>query len=274
MHTMRKSNSSLTPLANKQNGMMKRIGKLAMLFMLGASMSACAGLPGSKGWKEEVLLHDGRVLVVERHFNLGGYPTLDARERRLLDESITFILPDTKKVISWKSEYDDRVPEPNSLSALLLDVVGGVPYLATGPAGCIAYNKWGRPNPPYILFKYTDGAWQQIPLQEFPAELVEVNLMNMPDSRLLKPYYTVGASKAKRSDGNVSAYAKTILRVPTPSAGGPGVGCPEMIRKGNGGWDGIGWFRDQPSKEACFKYCEQKEVAVQDCPCNRLFKGK
>jgi hypothetical protein len=82
----------------------------------------------------------------------------------------------------------------------------------------------------------------------------------------------VAAAKAQRQDGNVSEYAKTILRAPSGIVGGPGSGCPEMIRKGNGGWDGIGWFRDQPSKEACFKYCEREEVSAQDCPCNRLFK--
>jgi hypothetical protein len=255
---------------NKQYGTLKRIVHIAVLLMLGASMSACAELGSSKGWKEEVQLHDGRVLVVERHFDLGGYPTLDARERRPLDETITFSLPDTNRTISWKTEFDDKVPEPNSLGALLLDIVDGVPYLATSPVGCISYNKWGRPNPPYILFKYTNEAWRQIPLQEFPTVLVEANLMSTPDSRLLKPYYTVEAARAQRNHGNVSAYVKTILRGATQSAG---QGCPEMVRKGNGGWDGIGWFSKQPSKEACLKYCEEKEVSAQNCPCDRLFNG-
>ena len=194
---------------------LKQAAKFGLILMIGVSMSANAGWFGnSKGWKEEVLLHDGRVLLVERSFNLGAYPTLDARERRLLDETITFILPGTNKEISWKTEFDDRAPEPNSLGVLLLDIVKGVPYLATSPAGCISYNKWGRPNPPYVLFKFVNDAWQQIQLQEFPAELVEANLMNMPDSRLLKPYYTVEESKEKRQSGNVSEFAKTILREP------------------------------------------------------------
>lgn len=212
---------------NKQNGMMERITKFAMLLLLGASMSACAGFGLSKGWKEEVLLHDGQVLLVERSFSLGGYPTLDARERRLLDQTITFTMPGTNKTISWKTKYDDRVPERNSLGPLLLDIVNGVPYLATSPAGCISYNKWGRPNPPYVLFKYTNSAWQQISMKEFPPELVGANLMNMPASSQLKSYYTVEASKAKRSSGNISAYAKTILREPVKSADSV-VACPDF----------------------------------------------
>jgi hypothetical protein len=200
---------------------LKLITKLGLLLMMGVSMNTEAGLFGhSKGWKEEVQLHDGRVLLIERSFNLGGYPTLDARERRLLDETITFTLPESGQKVVWKTDFNDAVPEPNSLGPLLLDIVGGVPYLATSPAGCIAYNKWGRPNPPYILFKYVNAAWQEILLKEFPAELVQANLMNMPASDQLKPYYNVAAVKAKLADGNVSAYAKTILREPLKSGDG------------------------------------------------------
>lgn len=201
------------------HGMLKQITKLGFLLMMGVSMNAGAGLFGhSKGWKEEVQLHDGRVLLIERSYNLGGYPTLDARERRLLDETITFTVPESNQKVVWKTDFDNAVPEPNSLGSLLLDIVGGVPYLATSPAGCIAYNKWGRPNPPYILFKYANAAWQQIPLKEFPTELVKANLMNMPASSQLKPYYNVAAVKAKLADGNISAYAKTILREALPQA--------------------------------------------------------
>ena len=44
--------------------------------------------------------------------------------------------------------------------------------------GCHAYNKWGRPNPPYGFFKYDGKAWQRIPLEEFPAEIKEANMVN------------------------------------------------------------------------------------------------
>lgn len=216
-----------------------RMMKLGMLLMMWVSMSADAGLFGhTKSWKEEVQLHDGRVLVIERFYNLGNYPTIDARERALLDETITFTLPESNNKIFWKTEFRQDLPEPNSLGALLLDVVGGVPYLATSPAGCIAYNKWGRPNPPYISFKYVDSVWQQIPLKEFPPELVEANLMNMPALSLLKPYYTVAESKVQRQDGNIAAYAKTILREAVK--GGDAItSCQEMVYY-KGAWVGPG----------------------------------
>jgi hypothetical protein len=204
----------------------KPIAKLVLLLTMGVTMSADAGLfDHSKGWKEEVLSHDGRVIVVERHFNLGSYPSPDAHERALLDETITFTLPESNKKISWKTEFKNDVPEPNSLSPLLLDVVGGIPYLATSPAGCIAYNKWGRPNPPYVLFKYVNDDWRRIPLEEFPAALVHANLMSTPDSRQLKSYYTVEQVKAQMQGRNIDAAAKTILREAIPK----NRLCPEWV---------------------------------------------
>ena len=204
---------------NIDNGMMKQLAKLGLLLMMGVSMSAGAGLFGhTMGWKEEVVLHDGKVVVVERAFNLGDYPAIESHNRAPLDQTITFTLPGSNKTISWKTEYRDDLPEPNSLSPLLLDVVGDVPYIATSPAGCISYNKWGRPNPPYILFKYVNDEWKRIPLNEFPAELVQANLMSRPDSRTLKSYYTVDQVKEQMQGRNIAAEARSILREQLPTA--------------------------------------------------------
>jgi hypothetical protein len=233
----------------------KQLARLWLVLMMGVSMNADAGWLGlglglgGDSWKEEVQLHDGGVLLIERFFKLGGYPTLDARERRLLEESFTFTLPGSKQKVVWKSVFDNTVPEPNSLGPLLLDIVGGVLYLATSPAGCIAYNKWGRPNPPYILFKYANGAWQSIPLKEFPAELVQANLINMPASDQLKPYYNVEAVKAKLADGKVSDYAKKILRdVVTVS---DGITSCEILVNYKCGWGAPGEFNRKYFEHIC-----------------------
>lgn len=194
---------------------LKQIMELGLLLMIGVSMNAYSA---TMSWKEEVVLHDGQVVVVERFYNLGGYPALDSHNRSPLDETITFALPGSNKKISWKTEYRNDLPEPNSLGALLLDVVGGIPYLATSPAGCIAYNKWERPNPPYVLFKYVNDEWKRIPLEEFPAELVHANLMSRPDSRGLKSYYSVTQVKEQMSGRRTADYAKTILRETLPQA--------------------------------------------------------
>lgn len=190
-------------------------------------MSACA-MGGKMGWKEEVLLHDGSKIIAERRYNLGGYPGLDAHERVPLDETVIFKLPNNKNVI-WKNEFRDSVPEPNSLNHFRFDIVNGVPYLATYPAGCIAYNKWGRPNPPQILFKYENDQWERITLAELPPVLVGATanvIVGRPATSLLKPFYTVEAVNAKNAPISTPEY-KTILREPVK--GGEGItSCPDF----------------------------------------------
>lgn len=54
----------------------------AALLILGCAMSACA--TGGASWKEEVLLHDGKALVVERTQTYGGRHEIGQRNKRLL----------------------------------------------------------------------------------------------------------------------------------------------------------------------------------------------
>jgi len=249
------------------------ISLAGLILMLVASLDAEAGwLSRSKAWKEEVLLHDGKVLIVERHSNPADYLVPGSSEPPARDESLAFTLPETNQRVTWKTEFDERVPEPNSLGPLLLDIVDGIPYLATSPAGCISYNKWGRPNPPYILFKYAHEKWERIPLQEFPQALVKPNLMGLPPLELLKPYYTVEQAQGWWQGGNMAEYARTVLREPVSDLW---KGCPKLISYGKqGGWIGLDWFTDQPSLDACLKFCIRKNVSSETCPCNEIFKEK
>jgi hypothetical protein len=60
---------------------------------------------------------------------------------------------------------------------LALHVLNNTPYLVTAPDKCLSYNKWGRPNPPYVIFKYDGSTWHRIPLSEFPVEFKNINLV-------------------------------------------------------------------------------------------------
>lgn len=209
--------------------LLKVFGRISWALALAASANVSAWAFGIGGntmsWKEEVLLHDGQIIVAERFYNLGEYPALESRERAAMDETVTFSLPSTNKRITWKTDFRDTVPEPNGLNLLLLDVVKEVPYIATYPAGCIAYNKWKRPNPPYIVFKYQGGEWQQIPLAEFPSALSKTNvIVGRPPHKLLKPFYKV--EDVQDQHRNLQAEYKTIQREPLANAGG---NCGEMV---------------------------------------------
>lgn len=194
------------------NGLLRVFKTIGLILTLGVSMSACAS-GGTANWKEEVLLHDGSKIIAERFYNLGGYPTIDSRERKSIDETVTFILPGSNKRITWKSDFRDSEPESNSLNLLVFDVVNGTPYIATYPAGVIAYSKWGRPNPPYIFFKYGGNVWKRISLEEFPAELIKTNvIVGRPPAELLKSYYTV--EQVNERNYYLEKEHKTILRTP------------------------------------------------------------
>ncbi len=198
--------------------------------MMGISVNACSS---TMNWKEEVLLHDGSKIIAERHYNLGGYPGLESRNRMALDETVTFNLPNRKTII-WKTDFRDSVPESNSLNHFRFDIVDGVPYLATYPAGCIAYNKWGRPNPPQILFKYENEQWQRISLAELPPALVGATanvVVGKPDQRILKPFYSVEEVNEKNHNISTPEY-KTVLREAVVKGergtDGSSVNCPDF----------------------------------------------
>jgi len=205
---------------------LKQIAKLGLLMMMGVSMSAC-----SKSWKEEVRLHDGSKIIVERIQNLGSMPTLESHERAILDETISFVLPRTKEKIIWTMSFRDDNAEQNGVNVFALDIVSNTPYIAGYPAGCIAYNKWNRPNPPQILYKYESGQWKRIKLSEFPEQIISANLIvGGPSAEGIKSFYTAEQVNAENHDISTPEY-KIILR----EAVKPWVGCAELVRV-DGGW--------------------------------------
>ena len=204
---------------------LKQITKLGLFLMIGISMTAC-----SKSWKEEVLLHDGRKIIVERIQKLGSRPTLESRERQILDETITFSIPEMHQKVTWTMSFRDDVPEPNGVNVVALGIVNNVPYLAGYPAGCIAYNKWSRPNPPQIFYKYEGNHWTRISLAEFPLQVTRANvIVGGPPAEGIKPFYTVEQVNEENRDIHTPEY-KTILREAVkPGADGSSVNCIELV---------------------------------------------
>lgn len=133
------------------DGMTRRFAKFAVLLMVGVSMDANAELFGfgSTSWKEEVLLHDGSKIVVERSQSRGGRHEI-GQSSSVKEHEITFTLPGTNKSVTWKDEYSEDIGHSN-FDLLALHILNGTPYIAAAPFGCLSYNKWGRPNPPYVF---------------------------------------------------------------------------------------------------------------------------
>jgi len=250
---------------------LKRVTKLGLILMVGVSMSACS----TTSWKEEVLLHDGSKIIVERSQIREGRHEI-GQGPPIKEQSNTFTPPGSNKPITWKSEFSADIGHAN-FYLLALDILNGTPYIVTNPAGCLAYNKWGRPNPPYIFFKYVNQQWKQIPLAEFPVEIKQLNVVldtyghGDVEREVKSGFISADSVKKLNSDFKQEEF-KTILREPVKRVGPEG--CAKMVPYGKGGWLGLDWFSDQPSYEACLKFCESKGVSPQNCPCNFLFKGK
>lgn len=150
---------------------------MAVILMMGAGMSANAGLFGLGGtsWKEEVLLHDGTKIVVERSQTYRGRHEI-GQSTPVGEHTVRFELPATRKQFEWKSEYGEDLGRTN-FNLLALHILDGTPYLIVEPNLCLSYNKWGRPNPPYLVFKHDGKAWQRTPLSELPVEFKTINLI-------------------------------------------------------------------------------------------------
>lgn len=152
---------------NNRRSLLQLCKMISLVLTLGVSMNACA--TSTFTWKEEVLLHDGKKIVVERsdtydssmNHELGQGPPL-------AEHKTTFVIPGTGQTVAWKSNNRPS-PSPDNLHLLALDFLGGVPYVATTPSGSFAYIKWNQPNPPYVFFKYA-GEWKRVPLEEFPEQ--------------------------------------------------------------------------------------------------------
>lgn len=252
--------------------------KVAMVILtMGSVISANAGLFGLGGtrWKEEVLLHDGSRLVVERYKMRQGRHEV-GQKSPTGEQSIEFTVSDASRSLTWRDEYSEDVGSANFILTAL-HILDGTPYVVTTNYGCLSYNKWGRPNPPYVVFKHDGKAWQRISLTELPAEFKTINLI-VNDSReedierAAKELGYVSAEDVRKINSSLpQPEYRSIVRESSPSVGR---GCGDMIYDGHGGWTGIGWFRRQPSREACLRYCEREKITTQYCPCETLFGGE
>jgi hypothetical protein len=159
---------------------------IALLLVLSIHMNAYAGLfGGGDSWKEEVLLHDGRKLIVERSVSRGGRHEI-GQSPPISEQSLSFTIPDTDERVIWKDEFSKDVGIANFLP-IQLDVLNNRAYLTATPAGCLSYNKWNRPNPPYVVFQYKNKEWKRISLQELPSEFKVPNLIiSSPDTVVKK----------------------------------------------------------------------------------------
>lgn len=182
---------------------------IGLVLTLGVSMTACS----QTTWKEEVLLHDGQKIVATRTVDRSGKSEI-GQQAPIKQQRVAFTLPVTNEKVVWEDKFTEDIGGANFLP-MQLEVHKELAYLVAYPMGCLSYNKWGRPNPPYVVFKYQGKAWQQIPLQELPTVLTVPNLIfSSPDTEAKKSGQAVVAADAIKTLnlGHTQPEHKAVLR--------------------------------------------------------------
>ena len=201
---------------SKGNGVVRLVQTLCLIATVGISASAAAGVLGFGGnsWKEEVLLHDGSKMVITRSQTYGGRHEI-GQPPPIKEHTITFALPGSDKRITWTSEYGEDIGRTDFF-LLAVHVLNGTPYIVASPNSCLSYNKLGRPNPPYVFFRYGGEAWHRVPFDEFPIEFRAINVALDILGRDVKNLVSLGlvsADKIKELNRHTTVSAfRTILR--------------------------------------------------------------
>jgi len=140
-----------------------------LTFLIALQVLSTTGCGRQLNWTQDALLHDGRVLLVERNsvFN-SPFPGNSGMEIR---QTLTFSHPDTGERITWRL--------PDGLQPIMLDFEQGAPYYVLNEYTVLDYNKWGCPNPPYIVYLYKKGVWKQVDFSQLPKVFVVRNMAKM-----------------------------------------------------------------------------------------------
>lgn len=155
--------------------------KYILIMLSTMAFTACSG----ETWKEEALQADGSVIIVERTVDRGGRHEI-GQEPPIKLQTLRFKLPGGGGTLEWKTDVSKDLGYAD-FQPLTVHVLSNTAYIVTKPVGCLSYNKWGRPNPPYVIFKSNGTAWQQITVSELPIEVKAPNIIfSSPDTNAKK----------------------------------------------------------------------------------------
>lgn len=130
------------------------------------SLSACGGHPDIAQWTEEVQLHDGNVITLERRSTLGSAIVL--MEHRALIATWEVCYRPTK--VYWKSN------EPFQPSHF--EISDGKAYIKVPMRGCLSCEVMDNPENSTLYFVLTGGQWQRISAEQFPDKRWQNLIMN------------------------------------------------------------------------------------------------
>jgi hypothetical protein len=229
---------------------------------------------GGDTWQEEVLLHDGRKMVVERSQTYGGRREI-GQDLPVKEHTIRFTVPGTSNKLTWTSEYGEGLGRTN-FKLLALHIKQDTPYLVVKPNLCLSYNKWGRPNPPYLVFKWEADAWRRVSMSELPTEFSTTNLAvnntqthEIRENSRARGYLPAEYVKVMNARLSQPQY-RTILREAMSDGGSS---CRLQFSNGKGLWLSSDWFSGKKDLKACLSVCANEGFPDALCPCKQFFQG-
>lgn len=206
-----------------------------------SSASTLLGFGSSVSWHEEVLLHNGIKIAASRWQSYGGRHEI-GQTPPIKEQEISFVMPETGERVSWKTDYGEELGRSN-FKLLALHILNNEPYIVALPNLCLSYNKWGRPNPPYVAFKYERKDWKRIPLQDLPTEFTNLNLVieTKGEEKVLTAQPLVSAELVKKLNSQLrQPEFRSLLRVEIkPGSDGSLVNCEKLVFY-KGAWVGPG----------------------------------
>lgn len=131
------------------------------------TLSGCFGKQTYR-WPEEVLLHDGRLIVIQRSVKTGYLPREIGQPPPESDYTLTFEWADGRKV-TWDGGRGRFVP-------MILDFESGTPYVVATGGQLISWREEGCPRPPYFFFMWGGDQWQRVTYEQFPKSIRKANL--------------------------------------------------------------------------------------------------
>lgn len=152
--------------------MTRRTCAAALLLPLLAA--GCFGRDDSIKWTEDVRLPDGRVVTLTRYQEFKGPHELGETPTES-DYWFEFRHPDSGETVRWQSD--------RHLATLALMMDGKVPVLLVKPQFGSSMERFNCPNPPYLLYRYEQGAWTAVPIAQIPVKRLRANMTVSPDER-------------------------------------------------------------------------------------------
>ena len=160
---------------------------------------SCSGIDTAE-WKEEVQLHDGRVIVLEARATRGssGFPT----QHRGGPRSYELCYRPLKAYWKSPSPYPPRV----------FEIIGGKPYVVVPLDGCLLCFVHGFPSFSALVYRWEDGEWREAAPTELPAGVTRNLLGRVWSARYrendARGFYSLEKKWIRDGAGNPATRAK------------------------------------------------------------------